>query len=610
MIRAQAVITAGSHHEDPTLLAALGAAAALVSMPAQAYLFSAVYSFGDSLSDTGSSGLMNNRPALPPDPPYADGRYSNGPVAAEYLALRRGVPLYSYAVGGALSGEGNADVVDPLDTAYNSGVTKQVEQFLNDVVGNADSSALYMLLGGSNDLLSLLAANNSPDATAIDAVATEIINNLTGAVFCRQLAGAPDRPIAPPPSKPRSSPGGATCTSTPSSATASSAPRHRGRAPARWAWTRCAPAWRTPAWWGLLKGALPGPVVALRADMDGLPVTEEVDLPFVQGPRGEWNGEEVGVMHACGHDCHVAILMGVAQVLAGLRAQLRGSVKFIFQPAEEMPPAGEDGGAKMMVAEGALEKPVPQAIFGLHVTSRQNVGQVGYRPGPAMASADQLKITVHGRQTHGAAPWLGVDPIVTAAQVVLGLQTVVSRGIDITEEPAVVSLGAIRGGVRDNIIPDSVEMRGTIRTFNEGHARRHPRARDHAGRAVSRGSRAGCTVCITKNYPVTINDPALTEAMLPTLQRVAGPGGLQLVPKVTGSEDFSFFQRVVPGLFVFLGITPAGLDPKKAAPNHSPRFCARWRTCRRERGLLLGRAHRWRTWQLRLPRDADATIVE
>ena len=333
---------------------------------------------------------------------------------------------------------------------------------------------------------------------------------------------------------------------------------------------------------GLLKGALPGPVVALRADMDGLPVTEEVDVPFVSRARSEWNGEPVGVMHACGHDCHVAILMGVAQVLAGLRSQLRGSVKFIFQPAEEMPPEGEDGGAQMMVAEGALENPTPKAIFGLHVTSRQNVGQIGYRPGPAMASSDKLKITVHGRQTHGAAPWFGVDPIVTAAQVVLGLQTVVSRTIDLTEEPAVVSLGAIRGGVRENIIPDSVEMRGTIRTFNEGMRDDiHERVTTLA-EAVSRGSRAGCTVCITKNYPVTINDPALTEAMVPTLQRVAGPGGLQLVPKVTGSEDFSFFQRVVPGLFIFLGVTPAGQDPKKAAPNHSPRFYVD------ESGLLLG----------------------
>lgn len=332
---------------------------------------------------------------------------------------------------------------------------------------------------------------------------------------------------------------------------------------------------------GLLTGALPGPVVALRADMDGLPVHEEVDLPFASKARGRWNGEEVGVMHACGHDCHVAILMGVAQILAGLRSQLRGSVKFIFQPAEEMPPEGEDGGAKMMVAEGALEKPTPRAIFGLHVISHLNTGVLGYRPGPTMASSDKLKITVLGRQTHGAVPWMGVDPIVTAAQVVLGLQTVVSRTIDLTEEPAVVTIGAIRGGVRENIIPDSVEMRGTIRTFNEAMRDDiHERVTTLA-EAVSRGSRAGCKVCIDKNYPVTINDPALTDAMLPTLRRVAGDG-LALVPKVTGSEDFSFFQRVVPGLFVFIGVTPPGIDPKQAAPNHSPRFYVD------EAGLLLG----------------------
>ncbi len=333
---------------------------------------------------------------------------------------------------------------------------------------------------------------------------------------------------------------------------------------------------------GVLKGALPGPVVALRADMDALPVTEEVDVPFASKARGQWNGEEVGVMHACGHDCHVAILMGVAQVLTGLRAQLRGSVKFIFQPAEEMPPEGEDGGAKMMIAEGALEKPTPKAIFGLHVTSRLPTGVVGYRPGPTMASSDKLKITVHGRQTHGAAPWMGVDPIVTAAQVILGLQTVVSRTIDLTEEPAVVTIGAIKGGVRENIIPDSVEMRGTIRTFNEEMRDDiHERVTTLA-EFVSRGSRASCKVCIDKNYPVTINDPELTAAMVPTLQRVAGEKGLMLVPKVTGSEDFSFFQRVVPGLFVFLGVTPAGVDPKKAAPNHSPRFYAD------DSGLALG----------------------
>ena len=325
---------------------------------------------------------------------------------------------------------------------------------------------------------------------------------------------------------------------------------------------------------GLLKGALPGPVVALRADMDGLPVTEQVDLPFASKARAPWNGEEVGVMHACGHDCHVAILMGVASVLAGLRGQLRGSVKFIFQPAEELPPDGEDGGAKMMIAEGALQNPTPRAIFGLHVTSRLPVNVIGARSGPTMASADTLKITVQGKQTHGAQPWMGVDPIVTAAQVVLGLQTVISRGVDLTREPAVVTIGTIRGGLRENIIPDSVEMRGTIRSFDEEMRDEiHERVTTLA-EAVARGSRATCQVCIRKNYPVTVNDPALTAAMLPTLQRVAGPGHLQMVNKVTGSEDFSFFQRVIPGLFVFLGIVPAGTDPKHAAPNHSPRFFA------------------------------------
>jgi amidohydrolase len=333
---------------------------------------------------------------------------------------------------------------------------------------------------------------------------------------------------------------------------------------------------------GVLKGALPGPTVALRADMDGLPVTEQVDVPFASKVRTTWNGEEVGVMHACGHDCHVAILMGVAEVLAGMRSKLRGTVKFIFQPAEEMPPDGEEGGAKMMIAQGALENPVPQAIFGLHVTSRLNVGTIGYRPGPTMASSDRFQITVHGKQTHGAAPWLGVDPIVTAAQVILGMQTVVSRGVDISREPAVVTVGMIRGGVRENIIPDSVEMRGTIRTFEEGMRDDiHERVTTLA-EAISRGSRAGCTVCIQKNYPVTINDPALTEAMVPTLQRVAGPDGLELVSKVTGAEDFSFFQRVIPGLFFFVGVTPPEIDPAKAYSNHSPKFFAD------ERGLLIG----------------------
>ncbi len=333
---------------------------------------------------------------------------------------------------------------------------------------------------------------------------------------------------------------------------------------------------------GLLKGALPGPVVALRADMDALPVTEEVDLPFASKVRAVWNGEQVGVMHACGHDAHTAILMGVATVLAGLRAQLRGTVKFIFQPAEEMPPEGEEGGAKLMIEQGALDNPRPDAIFGLHITHRLPCSVIGYKPGPTMASSDKLRITVLGRQSHGAAPWMGVDPIVVSAQVVLGLQTIVSRQIDITREPAVVTIGAIKGGVRENIIPDSVEMRGTIRTFNEDMRDDVHERISYLAEHIARGSRAECKVCITKNYPVTVNHPALTEAMVPTLARVAGEGKLRLINKVTGSEDFSFFQQVVPGLFIFVGVTGDGIDPAKAPSNHSPRFLVD------ERALLVG----------------------
>ncbi len=327
---------------------------------------------------------------------------------------------------------------------------------------------------------------------------------------------------------------------------------------------------------GLLRGALPGPVVALRADMDALPVQEQVDLPYASKAKATWNGEQVGVMHACGHDCHVSILMAVASVLTGLRAELRGSVKFIFQPAEELPPEGEEGGAAMMVREGALENPTPKAIIGLHVVSALPTGMIGCRAGPAMASADRFKIEVHGSQTHGAMPWRGVDPIVTSAQIVLGLQTIVSRTQDLTREPAVVTVGMIKGGQRENIIPDSVEMRGTIRSFDEGMRDDiHERVTTLA-EAIAKGSRASCQVCIRKDYPVTINDPALTGAAWPTLQRIATQAGGALIemPKVTGSEDFSFFQRVVPGLFFFIGVTPPGKDPALAAPNHSPRFFA------------------------------------
>jgi amidohydrolase len=327
---------------------------------------------------------------------------------------------------------------------------------------------------------------------------------------------------------------------------------------------------------GVLKGGRPGPVVALRADMDALPVTEQVDLPFASKVRTEYNGQQVGVMHACGHDNHVAILMGAAEVLAGMRAQLPGTVKFIFQPAEEGPPAGEEGGAKMMVKEGVLENPKPDAIFGLHVgVIPARVGTISYRPRGAMAAADNLRIIVRGRQTHGAVPWSGVDPIVISAQIVQGLQTIASRQTNLTTAPIVVTIGSINGGVRGNIIPDSVVMVGTIRTLEKDmQTDVHDRIRRTA-EMIAQSAGATAQVVIDKGVaPLTFNDPALTERMLPTLQRVGGVERVQLVPPTMGAEDFSEFQARVPGLFVFLGVVPAGQDLSKVAPNHSPFFFA------------------------------------
>jgi amidohydrolase len=323
---------------------------------------------------------------------------------------------------------------------------------------------------------------------------------------------------------------------------------------------------------GLLRGGKAGPTVALRADMDALPVTEEVDLPFASKVKTNWAGSETGVMHACGHDTHVAMLMGVAEILSGMRAQLRGNVKFIFQPAEEGPPPGEDGGAALMVKQGVMSDPNVNVVFGLHITSVLNTGMLAYRPGPALAAADVLRITVKGRQTHGSAPWTGVDPIVVSAQIVLGLQTIVSRQIKTIDEPAVLSIGSINGGNRFNIIPEQVEMTGTIRTFDEAMRDDiHERIRTTAT-SIAAASGATADVEIEKPYGVTINDPALTEQMLPTLQRVAGDKKVILIPKITGAEDFSFFAQKAPGLFVFLGGSPMGTDLSKVAYNHSPRF--------------------------------------
>ena len=324
---------------------------------------------------------------------------------------------------------------------------------------------------------------------------------------------------------------------------------------------------------GVLRGGKPGPVVGLRADMDGLPVTEQVDLPFASKERSEYNGAEVGVMHACGHDNHVAILMGVASVLTGMRDDLPGTVMFLFQPAEEGAPEGEEGGAELMLREGAFADPKPQAVFGLHVFPGL-VGEITYRPGGALAAADQLHIVVQGKQTHAAWPWRGVDPIVVASQIVLGLQTVVSRQLDLTEAPAVVSIGMIHGGVRGNIIPDQVELTGTIRTLSPTmRTEAHARVR-HTAETIALASGATAAVRIDLGYPVTMNDAELTAAMLPTLQWAAGADRVVLAPPKLGAEDFSYFAEQCPGLYIGLGVTPAGDDPTAAAPNHSPLFFA------------------------------------
>ncbi len=321
----------------------------------------------------------------------------------------------------------------------------------------------------------------------------------------------------------------------------------------------------------VLRGGRPGPVVALRADMDALPVTEEVDVPFASKVRATYNGQDVGVMHACGHDAHVAILMGVAEVLTGMRRDLPGTVKFIFQPAEEGVPAGEGGGAEMMIAEGALDNPKPGAIFGLHVFPYP-AGEIMYRPGGIMASSDLLRIVVRGRQTHGAQPWAGIDPIVVTSQIVMGLQTITSRQVDITAAPAIVTIGAVNGGVRNNIIPDSVVMIGTIRSFDAAMRRDIWMRVRRTAEGIAQSAGATAIVTIDSGAPVTYNDPALTERMAPTLRRVAGQDHVGISEAKTTAEDFSRYQEKVPGLFFFLGVTPPGTDPRNAAPNHSPRF--------------------------------------
>jgi amidohydrolase len=318
---------------------------------------------------------------------------------------------------------------------------------------------------------------------------------------------------------------------------------------------------------GVLKGGKPGKVVALRSDMDGLPVTEQVDVPFKSTQKAMFNGQEVGVMHACGHDNHMAMLMGAATVLARMRNDLAGTVKFIFQPAEEGP-----GGAEPMVKAGVLQNPKVDAVFGLHVFPF-TAGTIVYRSGPLMASADEFTVEITGRQTHGAVPWGGVDPIVIGAQIVTAFQSIVARTVNIAQAPAVVTVGKFTGGNRSNIIPDKVELVGTVRAFDEGERTRIRQRITDIATKYAEASGATAKVTFGLGYPVTSNDPALTERMIPTLKRVAGADKAIVGPLTGTAEDFSYFQQEVPGLFFFLGVTTPGQEAT-AAQNHSPLFFA------------------------------------
>ena len=323
---------------------------------------------------------------------------------------------------------------------------------------------------------------------------------------------------------------------------------------------------------GVLRGGSPGPVVALRADMDALPVVERTGLPYASTVRSKYEGQDVGVMHACGHDNHVAILMGAAEVLAGVRDELAGTVKFIFQPAEEGAPRGEDGGAELMVREGVLKNPDVEAIFGLHISQGDKVGQISYRPRGAMASAQRFEIRVQGRQTHGAQPWAGVDPIVVGAHIVTALQTIVSRQLEITRGPAVVTVGTFHAGVRNNIVPDEAVMGGTIRSFDPDMRAAIHEKLERIAVSVAQSMGAEATVEIDSGLPVTFNDPTLTESVLPTLRSVYGAGNVRLGEPITGAEDFSFYQEEIPGFFFFIGGRPQDVPQEQAIPNHSPLF--------------------------------------
>jgi amidohydrolase len=323
---------------------------------------------------------------------------------------------------------------------------------------------------------------------------------------------------------------------------------------------------------GILKGGKPGPVIGLRADMDALPVVERVEIPFKSTQKSTYNGQEVGVMHACGHDSHVAILMGTAEVLAGIRKDIAGTIVFVFQPAEEGPPAGEEGGASLMIKEGVLDNPKIEVMFGLHINSETEVGQINYRSGGTMASSDWFFIKVHGKQTHGSTPWTGVDPIVISAQIIQGLQTIISRQVDLTQHPAVITVGKIESGIRANIIPELAELTGTIRTLDTAMQRQiHLKIiRTVEKIAESAGGRA--EVSIENKTPITYNDPKLTAWALPSLTKAAGIGKVKEINPRTGAEDFGCYGQKVPSFFFFLGGMPKGTKVENAPAHHTPDF--------------------------------------
>jgi amidohydrolase len=323
---------------------------------------------------------------------------------------------------------------------------------------------------------------------------------------------------------------------------------------------------------GILKGGQPGPVIGLRADMDGLPVTERNSLPFASKETAQFNGQTVGVMHACGHDSHVAMLMGAASVLAGMRDKIRGTVVFIFQPAEEGPPAGEEGGAPLMVKQGVMDNPKVDAVFGIHINSATEIGTIAYKSGAAMASSDWFEIKIKGRQTHGAYPWLGTDPIATAAQVYTGLQMIVARRSDLPKAPVIITVGRISGGVRENIIPEELTMAGTIRTLDSAMQKDvHEKIRSTV-QSIAASMGATAEVTIDTKALVTYNPAELVKRMLPSLEKAAGPGNVRETEWVTGAEDFSYFGTKAPSFYFVVGGMPKGQDPAKAPPHHTPDF--------------------------------------